>query len=301
MAQKEFDPTLKTLSEPYPRDWSQAVCSLLGLPYSRQVDVIDSDVSTVTAAGDKVFRVGGRRSWILNLEFVSSHNARLAKQTMLYNVVLGDRYDLPVESVVVLLRPEADRGSLTGVYRREGVDGGPCLEFHYRIVRVWQVPAESFLNGGIGVLALAAVANVTEQRLPAVLRQMETRLASDATAEQTQDVWAATYVLLGLNHSKDFVRQLFRGVRGMRESSTYQAILEEERAEGAIRNAREMLLRLGKKRLGEPDSATRAAIEAIADAEVLNNMVERLDAGAGWGELLPTPSGTSKRSRKKSS
>src|SRR5438094_9855170 len=110
MPRKQYDPTLKTLAEAYPRDWSQAVCGLVGLPSARQVEVIDSDVSTVTAAGDKVFRVGGRRSWILNLEFVSSHNVRLARQTMTYNVLLGERHDLPVESVVVLLRPEADRG-----------------------------------------------------------------------------------------------------------------------------------------------------------------------------------------------
>ena len=45
----------------------------------------------------------------------------------------------------------------------------------------------------------------------------------------------------------------------MRESTTYQAILDEGRAEGQAAEARKLLLRLGRKHLGEPDAAVEAA------------------------------------------
>jgi hypothetical protein len=297
MAQKRFDPTLKTLAETYPVDWTQALCALLGLPRERQVKVIDSDVSTVSAAVDKVYRVGKRRPWILHLEFVSSHNARLARQTMLYNVLLGERHDLPVESVVILLRPEADRGSLTGVHRRKGVDGKVVVEFQYKIVRVWQVPAETFLKGGLGVLALATVAKVPEERLPAVLRQMETRLQAEATPEQTREVWTATFLLLGLNHPRDFVIQLFQGIHGMTESSTYQAIL----AEGALRGARKILLDLAREDLGAPDATAQAALEGINELSEIEGLIRRLKDAATWQELLQAPTSSRGKKHKRSS
>ncbi len=71
-----------------------------------------------------------------------------------YNVSLHRRHGLPVASVVVLLRPEADGPLLTG-----GVDlawsGTPCLSFAYRVVRTWEQPVEAVLAGGLGTLPLA--------------------------------------------------------------------------------------------------------------------------------------------------
>jgi predicted transposase YdaD len=89
----------------------------------------------------------------------------------------------------------------------------------------------------------------------------------------------------------------------MRESVTYQAILQEGRSEGLVegRNegliegrlseARRMLLMLGETRLGAPDETTHGVIEAIRDVERLEGMSRRLlDAGVhDWNGLLSTP------------
>jgi len=40
-------------------------------------------------------------------------------------------------------------------------------------------------------------------------------------------LWTATYVLMGLKYPSAFTEQLLRGVRQMKESVTYQAILAE--------------------------------------------------------------------------
>ena len=67
-----FDATLKDLVEQYPRDWM----TLLGIPRARPVEVIDADLSTVTALADKVLRVGGHRPSLLHLELQSGRDPR---------------------------------------------------------------------------------------------------------------------------------------------------------------------------------------------------------------------------------
>lgn len=70
----------------------------------------------------------------------------------------------------------------------------------------------------------------------------------------------------------------------MRESSTYQAILEEGQAEGIQR----ALLLQGRKRFGPPDAATQEAVRAITDVARLEKMSERLLDVSTWQDLLAT-------------
>jgi hypothetical protein len=70
----------------------------------------------------------------------------------------------------------------------------------------------------------------------------------------------------------------------MRESVTYMAIIEE----GGIEALQRALLRLGRKKFGPSDDATKAAIEALADLSRLERMTERLLDVTTWQDLLAT-------------
>ena len=84
----------------------------------------------------------------------------------------------------------------------------------------------------------------------------------------------------------------------MRDSDTYQAILEEGvekglekgreegRVEGRVEELHRTLLRQGRKRFGEPDEATRRTICGIDDVERLEDLSDRLLDVSSWGELL---------------
>src|SRR5437870_6351451 len=98
-----FDATTKDLVEMHPEDWLE----YLGLPRAA-VELIDADVSTVTAAADKVLRVLEPKPWLAHLELQSSRDRELPDRKLQYNVLLDRRHQLPVQSIVVLLRPEAD-------------------------------------------------------------------------------------------------------------------------------------------------------------------------------------------------
>jgi hypothetical protein len=76
--------------------------------------------------------------------------------------------------------------------------------------------------------------------------------------------------------------QLFAGVAAMRESSTYQYILDEGRAQ----EARRMLLRLGCIRFGEPEPAVLTVIESTTDLDRLERLGDRLVTVSSWSELL---------------
>lgn len=71
----------------------------------------------------------------------------------------------------------------------------------------------------------------------------------------------------------------------MWESDTYQAIIEEGRVEAG----QHIVLRLGRKRFGEPDAVTEAALKAITDPDRLEQLSERLLDVASWQDLLRAP------------
>ena len=68
----------------------------------------------------------------------------------------------------------------------------------------------------------------------------------------------------------------------MRESVTYQAILEE----GRIEELHRTILRQGRVRFGEADEMIRQQIEAIRDLQALEELSVRLVTVSSWAELL---------------
>jgi predicted transposase YdaD len=145
--------------------------------------------------------------------------------------VLDYRHNLPVLSVAVLLHPGADSPQLTGRVERALAGEEPHAFLRYQVLRVWRLPVETLLSGGLGTLPLVPLSDVRQEDLPEVVRQMQQRLQHE---ERTRagDIWAATRVLMGLRYSYEFVRLLLQRVLGMKESVTYQAIVAEGRVEG---------------------------------------------------------------------
>jgi len=283
---KPFDATLKHLLEAFPEDWLR----LAGVRGVEAVRVVDADLSTVTAEADKVIRLETTAgAWLLHVELQASYDPRLGSRVHRYNTLLGYRHELPVQSVVVLLRPQAAGPRTDGLVSGRLPEGKQYLEFRYDIVRLWEQPVDALLAGGLGTLPLAPLGRVVEDELPSVIRQMEARFSTETDPEQAASLWTATFILMGLRYPAEFGVQLLKGVRQMRESTTYMAILEEGRAlsdaEGA-RRFRDTLLALGTKRFGAPDASTRAAIEAVTDQDRLTELTKHVLDVESWAELL---------------
>jgi hypothetical protein len=153
-------------------------------------------------------------------------------------------------------------------------------------VRIWERSVEEILAGGLATLPLAPIAKVAPADLPELIRRMEQRIDSEATQAEAAELWVAAFLLMGLIYPQDFTKPLFQGIRAMKESSSYQAILDEGRAEGETREAIKLLKKLGTRRFGPPDHSVLAAIEAITDLERFEFLLERLLEVSTWEELL---------------
>src|SRR5262249_38960733 len=117
---------------------------------------------------------------------------------------------------------------------------------------------------------------------PGVLRQLEDRIDREASITVAASLKIVTFTLLGLRFPPDLAEQLMPRIRNMRDSSTYQMILEEGRAE----EARHFVVLLGTERFGPPDAAALTTLESIRDVARLEQLGRRLFTVTGWGELL---------------
>ena len=222
---------------------------------------------------------------------------------MLYNSALFKRHGLPVRTLLVLLHRSADSRRLTGLYER-GFPGEPFdAALRYRVLRVWEVPAAAWLSGGLGLVPLAPLGSVPKADLPAVVAQMKQRFDREAPS-QAKELWSAAYILMGLRYESAMVQSLLRGVVNMKESTTYQAILEEGKAEGVAKGvatgkaeeARKMLLLQGRDRFGEPSAKIVALLDALTDLRQLEALVIPLLHVKTWEELLGV-NGTTRQPR----
>ena len=299
----QYDPTLKALVETIPADW----LALLNKP-RQPVEAIDADIATVSGAADKVLRVGDPASWLMHVEFHAGHDG--VEQPSLYhvrNALLDHRHQLPVLTLVVILKPDADSPHLSGERVRQIPGGRAHDTFGYEVCRVWQLDPEMLLRSGAGLLPLVPISAVTPEQVSAMIPRMQQRMTQlRVKKKDVETLWDATNILMGLRFSAEDARQFLQGVRGMKESTTYQAIIEEGRHEGRQEGRQEgqllalrtVVRNLCEPRLGQPDAATIAALEAIADVTRLHDLVRRASNAASWQDLLNT-STPPRRSRRR--
>jgi hypothetical protein len=111
---------------------------------------------------------------------------------------------------------------------------------------------------------------------------MEERVEWETTPAAAATLWTSTYLRMGLPYPRELSVRLLQGVGAMKESTTYQAILEE----GGANELRKVLLLLGDQRFGPPGESVQATIEATTDLPRLERWTAHLLKAANWDELL---------------
>ena len=141
---KKYDVTTRALYRPKPAELLQ----FLRFPVldPGQLEVLDSNVSTLSAEIDRAIRVGGPEPYIVYVEFLSGRDVGLPGRVFWYNALLARQYEVPVRSVIVLLRPAADGPELTGVFEQSFPGRGLNLLFRYEVIRIWLEPPEKLLT-----------------------------------------------------------------------------------------------------------------------------------------------------------
>jgi len=258
-------------------------------------ELCNADLSTVTSQADAIILLGSDRKRALHAEIQASYDSGIGKRLVLYYALGCKALDLPLRSHLVLLRPEADGPAITGIERQiDSDDGSLILEFHYNVIRIWTIPAEELFESGLGILPLAFLGKINPDKLPSLVDRAQKRIAAELEPGQIGEFWTSIDILMGLRYKRSFVENLLKGVRAMKESVTYQAIVEEGyikgeakgKAKGAILGRRAALLRIGAKRFGPADPQTLLKLESIQSCDQLDDLVDRCLIVSNWAELL---------------
>jgi hypothetical protein len=285
---KPFDATMKDLGAAYPRDY----LATFDRPTAAPLRPINVDLSTVTTAADLVLGLGDPLDEIVHIDYQAAADRDKGADVLVYNGLLYRQYRVPVHSILVLLRPQAAHSEVTGSVTYAARPGRGKMDFGFEIVRLWERPAEALLAGPLGAAPLALLGALPEgadliQGLTGVAQRLIDRLEREreVAVGQKKRLLASAFVLTGLRVRQNEARQVFAGVKAMKESETYLAILDE----GEERGDRKTIRRLASRRLGEPDEQTMTRLEGITDLARLERIIDRTMEASSWQDLLETP------------
>jgi hypothetical protein len=281
-----FDAPLKDRGRESPEGFLAA----FDRPSSAPVKPLNVDLSAVTAATDLILGLGEPLAEIIQLDFQSSAAAWKHADLMVYHALLFAHYQVPVHTIIVLLRPAAAHGNLNGLIRYALRPGRGSMDFSYEVVRLWERPAEELLAADLGVAPLAMLGRLPENLsledgLAVVAQRIVERLTHEAPPDRAKKLLTEALLLTGLRVRRDIAVRIFRGVRLMQESDTYLMILDERQE----KFAREAILLFGEERFGAADEGVQAQLKNIADLDRLRRMVRRAAKAASWQEILDTP------------
>jgi hypothetical protein len=246
-----------------------------------------SERPAVTRRADLVWEVeGSGQRGLLHIELQAKVEEDVGERVAEYAIRLWRRDHLPVESVVVFLRPStnlpASRFALPGLGRERMIDT-------HTSVRLWEVPAERALDADEPALwpLAALMAGTTVERTV----EVATRIAD--TAAPLEERRELTGLLVTLNGLRLPRSELFAAVRGnaminelLRESSVAEEFIEQGREEG-LRDAVRLLLEsrfatLDQRVLETLARADRATLEQVllhAATDTLEQLRSRLGLG----------------------
>ena len=151
----------------------------------------------------------------------------------------------------------------------------PVMTHQFRIIRLWEEPVEIFLSTP-GLLPYAVLSRALNKE--SVLAQVVRELEQVADSREQSNLVAATSILAGLELEEQTIRQLIRSPV-MRESTMYQSILREGRAEGLEQGLiqgrtageKSLILKLLTRKLGtlSPNITTKVSVLSLERLESL--------------------------------
>lgn len=179
------------------------------------------------------------RRYIIHIEAQTHYDPELPQRMPEYAVLHWLKFRLPVVSLVLLLTPHKlpAHPPTTGLIEA----GDTRIETSYRLIRLWEIPATEMLRlQRPALLPFVPLMKGGKKELNTGARRLR-QVKNDAQRREM----ALHFILLGAlryNHA-DLLELVSRNAminrELLRESSFYQAIVEEGRQEGRVQGARE--------------------------------------------------------------
>ena len=238
---------------------------------------------------DNLFRVrDGDAEVAVHVEIERDWRPTIERRLFEYATVAVVAAEMPVWSVVVLLRPGGRPPRGTGEYRIRG-PGYDAFVFRYNVVPLWQLDARSMLAelGLRGAPFCIAMRGADEGLVRGIVEEVEG--GGQLTEREQQTTMQLLYVMTAAILGSDAARRIFHMEWLMQDPNVQELIREWEDkglakgrdkvlAEGRAEEARRLLYKVLAVRSFAVTAALRARIDGEAD-------VARLEA---WTEAAVT-------------
>ena len=286
-AMAEMDVSLRRLVRRLPRPLLQLAFPDRGLeplgPFDASVDRPRQRTS------DNLFRVrDGEAEVAVHVEIERDWRPTIERRLFEYASVAVVAAEMPVWSVLVLLRPGGRPPRGTGEYRIGG-PGYDAFVFRYNVVPLWQLDARSMLAelGLRGAPFCIAMRGADEELVRGIVEEVHS--GGHLTEREQQTMMQLLYVMTAAILGSDAARRIFHMEWLMQDPNVQELIREWEDkglakgrdkvlAEGRAEEARRLLYKVLAVRSFAVTAALRARIDGEAD-------VARLEA---WTESTVT-------------
>lgn len=246
-----YDNACKYLAEKYPAEFARWLLSV----NTTSVQVLKTELTLEPIRADSVTFLQTPNQ-ILHIEFqtIPTSDPPIPFRMLDYYTRLKRQYWCEVEQVALFLKQTGSEIVFTDEYQDTNT------RHRYQVIRLWEQEPAPFLANP----ALLPLATLTRTASPAtLLEQVAQQIARIEDIDERRNILSCADILAGLRFEKDLIRQLFREDI-MKESVTYQAILEEGRQEGRKEGEVLLILRLIGRRLGRVDPQMQERIQRLS-------------------------------------
>jgi len=233
------------------------------------------------------------------LEFQSQLNRQLLKTANFRELQVRKKFEddeIEVTTAIIYSHPSALPSD-----QEEGVvyfprRNGKKNKFEFDVIKLWEIPYQELLNGGIAIAPLAVLGKIQDVEIPSLMRKLEEKFAGESV-ERKDKLWGSTSLLMGLKYDADLVALLMEEVRNVENSSVWQKAVKQglDRGEeigiekgieqGAIASGQKHLrLILDKLYPNHPDSIN-SLIEGTTNPDKLDQAINEAISGSGWEKI----------------
>lgn len=271
------------------RECPDAILRLAGIPVERQqIRVEDPNINLPELRADQVFLIAeaSDSASAIYLEYQLEPDPALLPAWSAKWGGLLKQLKMPV----VLLAVYLERGDRATFPDRLWLQVGPVeTELRFTAIRLWEHAAR-IRNGELPELApLLVLCEPTPTE--ATIREEVALIHASGLSQETQAELLGIALLVA---SRQFARELLRPIfeedlKMIQDLGIVGDWLIEREARGEVKSAREILLRLGRKRFGEPGEKVVQALQAITDVAALQDLAVRLLEVESWEDLFAVP------------
>ena len=181
--------------------------------------------------------------WGLLVEFQASNDVNLPTAILQRHGVARHRHKRSIAVGGIFLRREANMPIFgpKGLVQEDPLNPGTTWHFPCRVIRLWELQVDDFLNGALSFLPFAPLTAVRESEVPQIIDRIMRRATAEANMDLRKKLLVATYVLMGLRYDEEWTKKLFEGVSEMEESSTYQGLIRRGEEREARVSRREVI------------------------------------------------------------